>query len=461
MKTCRQGKTSSFGEETISGSQPTAYLDILVYIGDHVFCVSDGYWTRRTLGLRRYIPIGKSAAKERLEKLFAGMPVPQADVSRQDKRRSRDLKQHWRRSCLTMLTSAATLFGGCQCASQTDWLDQLVLNGGATIPTGPTNFGVILTPPNFPSTSVEDYIAAFDRAKTLGSFTCYIWEWNTGEEGYVNATRVTEEAHKRGFDMLLQLVPQGFGDVTPPKGLGADSFRDPIVQQRFINDAVKLALLKPKWLVLATEINLLIRSRPDEYDAFAELYKQAYRQIKTIAPDVYVGVSYHHTVLLSELNFEIIDQMGPQDFLGFTTYPDALVTDGPFSSSKELPADFYSTLRLLYPDKPIAFTEMGWSTYEDPSMQDQVAYIERLPELLNGVDPILICWAMLHDMTAFDYRYLSQSQQETIKSRFGIAVDVLFERLNHMALLNNDGTPKPGYFTALSIFNNGDEGETP
>ena len=85
-------------------------------------------------------------------------------------------------------------------------------------------------------------------------------------------------------------------------------------------------------------------------------------------------------------------------------------------------------------------------------MQMQVAYISRLPEWLEDVDPILVCWGMLHDVTAFDYRFLTTEQQLSIQSRFGISADILFERLNHMALFKNDGTPKPGYFAALDVF---------
>lgn len=336
---------------------------------------------------------------------------------------------------------------------------QDIITGEATTYLGPESLkdvpaGAIFTTPNFPQTIKQDYLEALDLARRSCSFISYVWMWPDGEQGLVNATQVSETARQQGLDMLLQFAPQAFGDVSPPPDAEAASFKDADLQERFINDAVKLASLQPKWLVLATEIDLLLRSDPSEYEAFTALYQRAYPRVKAVAPHTMVGVSYHWGVMFADRSFWAVDQMGPQDFIGFTSYPDFLVLDGiyPYTRPNDIPVDYYSVMREAFPDQPIAFTELGWTTLDDPEMSMQAEYLARLPAFLQQVRPIFCCWAMLYDVTAFDARSISDKQAAAIQQRFGIDPTVLFERLNHMALCQDTGEPKPALSTFWDVF---------
>jgi hypothetical protein len=46
----------------------------------------------------------------------------------------------------------------------------------------------------------------------------------------------------------------------------------------------------------------------------------------------------------------------------------------------------------------IIFMEIGWPTTGEGSADSQVAFIERMPELMKDVNPRIIAWSLLHDV---------------------------------------------------------------
>ncbi len=327
-----------------------------------------------------------------------------------------------------------------------------------------TPLGAIFTTPNYPSSTSVEISEAFDTARRTMSFVSYIWSWQQGEEGYVEATRLVEAARERSLDVLLQFSPQMIGDITPPPGLEAYSFNDPVLQERYLNDIAKLASLKPKWLIAATEIDLLVWADPNEYDAYTRLYARAYNRIKEVSPQTQVGVSYHYGVMFMTRRFDLAYQMGRQDFIGLTSYPDFMVIHegSPYTSPADIPVEYYDVLRRAFPDQPIGFAELGWTTSRDYGTNNQMLFVNRLPEFMSLVKPAFVCWASLYDSKAFDPRYLTESQREGIYARFGFSAEVFADRLddlNNVGLLTTTGEPKPAFFTIQDVFGVPDRGQ--
>jgi hypothetical protein len=117
---------------------------------------------------------------------------------------------------------------------------------------------------------------------------------------------------------------------------------------------------------------------------------------------------------------KVINILRPElDLVGFTTYP------SPFHETPaQLPSD-YSTWMFLHVPRgnPVMLTEIGWPTSGSGNESEQVAFLERLPSLLKGINLVGLEWALLHDVQlgAFD------------------------ADLNTVGIRYRDGQPKPSY----------------
>jgi hypothetical protein len=311
-----------------------------------------------------------------------------------------------------------------------------------------TSFGALLTPAQSPLTTQDETWQAVLELSSIGTHASAMWEWRAGETGYTATAQLVPLLKLMGLKSVLQFDPTEVGQPSTPPGF-AQSFADPAVRRQFVADALRLASLKPDYLNLAAEINLLYLFNPIECYNFSTLYRHAYRAVKLVSPTTKVGVSYHFDIFFTFNQASIIQLMGPQDFIGFTTYPSSLVYYGVYPSIDWIPADYYTRIRLIAPTQPIVFTEVGWPTGGHGNMQDEAAYLAALPRLMGGVKPEVISWALLHDVTYFTEATLDPGFLSKI---YNIDPNTLLAELNTMGLLTWEGPPKPAYYVAKSIF---------
>jgi len=112
------------------------------------------------------------------------------------------------------------------------------------------------------------------------------------------------------------------------------------------------------------------------------------------------------------------------DLVAFTTYPQLI-----FNFPQQIPADYYGEI-AEYTAKPVAFTEMGWSSNTETGIlpitateQDQVDFIARFLELTKNLNKEFIIWSLLHDL-----------------QKIGDAASPWL----YLGLKKNDGSVKPG-----------------
>ena len=193
--------------------------------------------------------------------------------------------------------------------------------------------------------------------------------------------------------------------------------------------------MKPPYLCLATEINLLGIQRLAEFLHFVRVYKEAYQAVKRISPatTVFVTFQWEWVRILDARDprhiadhSKLIHVFRPElDLVGFTTYPSQF-----HESPAQLPPDYYTWMfRHIQPRDPVMIMEAGWPTAGTGSESEQVAFIERLPDLLKGIRLVGLEWALLHD----------------------VQIGSFDANLNTVGLRYRDGRPKPGYdaFRAL------------
>ena len=275
---------------------------------------------------------------------------------------------------------------------------------------------VAMTPRNFPDHTIADVKDALRLTKSLGDHTVFIYQWQHLDlkvaKLMINMSRET------GLIPILGLSPttldQGRKELDLPEDVrrragDAISFANPVIRQAFKKTAVELARLKPAYLCLATEINFLAMQRLPEYLHFAGLYKEAYRQVKQVSPDTKVFVSFQwewmrivdaKEPLKIKEHSKVIDIFRPElDVVGLTTYP------SPFHKSPaDLVPDYYSWVyRHARKTDEILLMEVGWPTGGTGSESEQLAYIQRLPALLEQVDVSVVAWALLHDIELAEF----------------------------------------------------------
>jgi hypothetical protein len=302
--------------------------------------------------------------------------------------------------------------------------------------------GIAITPKNFPAHTIGDVKDAFQLAKALGDHTVFIYQWQHLDLKV--AEMMVTMSRKAGMNPILGFSPttldQGRKELDLPpdirrKAGAAISFANPVIRKAFKNTAVELARLKPAYLCLATEINFLAMQRLPEYLHFAGLYKEVYREVKRVSPDTKVFVSFQWEwvrILDAKEPFKIkehskvIDIFRPElDVVGLTTYPSYF-----HKTPADLVPDYYSWVyRHTRKSDEILLMEVGWPTGGSGSELEQLAYIRRLPALLEQVNVSVVAWALLHDITLPEFD----------------------ADLSTVGLITNGGQKKPGFreFKAL------------
>ncbi|MGH7165894.1 MAG: hypothetical protein ACREIS_10275 [Nitrospiraceae bacterium] len=298
--------------------------------------------------------------------------------------------------------------------------------------------GIAVTPRNFPAHTMADIDQAFGMAKELGDYAVFIYQWKDVDLQVVRL--MLQKSRDVGLIPILGLSPttldQDRKEIDLPASVRAKagpfvSFANPVIREAFKKSAAELARLRPQYLCLATEINFLALQRLPEYLHFASLYKEAYREVKRISPATKVFVSFQwewvRILDAKELDkikehSKVIDIFRPElDVVGFTTYP------APFHGSPvELPDDYYTWMyNHIKKSDEVLFMEVGWPTSGPGSDPEQVLFIERLPQLMQGINDKIIAWALLHDVSI---------------PQFGAD-------LNTVGLVRSNGERKAGYMT--------------
>lgn len=275
----------------------------------------------------------------------------------------------------------------------------------------PFENGIAITPRNFPKHTAADLNDAFLKARELGRYAVFIYQWHDLDLDTVRS--MVERSKRAGLVPIIGLSPttldQGRKELDLPgavrKAAGRDlSFSNAAIRDAFIDAAKKLAELRPEYLCLATEINFLALQRLDEYLRFASLYKKAYAAVKRISPAtrVFVSFQWEWVRILDAKEMDrikehskVISIFRPElDLVGITTYPATF-----HKTPADLPADYYSWINNhIAGTDEVLVMEAGWPTAGSGSEDEQEAFVKRLPELFRDVNVTIVAWALLHDV---------------------------------------------------------------
>ena len=142
----------------------------------------------------------------------------------------------------------------------------------------------------------------------------------------------------------------------------------------------------PTYLAIGVEINMLFERSPRQFEAFVELYKDAYDVAKGANSSIKVFPTFQLEVLLGSYGtahqprWEVIDAFRTKmDALAVSTYPFL----GEARSAAEIPPGYFSQLRQRYSGE-IIISETGYASapvegrMNTGTEEDQLAYLQRL-----------------------------------------------------------------------------------
>ena len=170
-----------------------------------------------------------------------------------------------------------------------------------------TIVGVALSPAHFPNFSDHDFDIFFEQAAQIGSHVTWIFEWESLTP-MLSLHVIHDKATKKGLKLHLDLSPLAlFGGRKNPavsKSVGGNSFGDPIVRRAYIDAVLEIAALRPDYLGLATEVNLLAQN-PSEFASFASLAHEAYAAVKKKYPEQTVTLSFQWEMMRAHQQFDM------------------------------------------------------------------------------------------------------------------------------------------------------------
>lgn len=257
-----------------------------------------------------------------------------------------------------------------------------------------------LVPANYPNPADSDWKDLFSSISDYGTVFGDYLEWNDNLKDNIplQIRTVNELSKKQNFIPVFAL---GFKN--------ADSFAE--IKEDFKITALTIAKeLKPKYLGLGVEVNLLYEKNPNDFEEYLKTYQELYTQIKEISPKTKVfpifqleytkGKGYLSGQKRSEEWF-LLDKFEEQmDLAVFTTYP---MLD--YENPTEIPADYYSEI-TKHTKKKIAFTELAWPSGSingrSSSEEEQAEFLNRFLDLTKNLDKEFVIWTLPHDTNSHD-----------------------------------------------------------
>jgi hypothetical protein len=323
---------------------------------------------------------------------------------------------------------------------------QVNLSSAPSVKVPPVPISVVVTPPNFPNSTLDDMYQSIARAAQLTNHVNFQWYWQTPPSASnphggatVDCDSVAlwvKEARRLNLGVTLQfqvfvtqVQANGTATVRIENPLVPDdqaTFGDQTLAQAYIKEVTCLAALEPEYLVLGPEVNFLVSFNYPEFQLFQPVYLKAYDAVKATSPWTQVGLSWQYDGLRNSYpadKWNYIRAAGPQDFIGLTTYfgySDQRFLQ--YSTVGSIPADYYAPIRQRFPSDPIVFTEVGYSSAYPNGLTSEADFITRFPALVKDVQPTMATWALLHDVNYFTGAGAS---------------------LNQSGLLYSDDSPKP------------------
>ena len=221
-----------------------------------------------------------------------------------------------------------------------------------------------------------------------------------------------DAAQERGLDLVVVLDPFDPADRgslhAPPEGMADATFSDDDIAAAFRAEALFLARnVEPAHLVLANEVNSTFEVDSAAYEAFVEVYADVYDELREVAPDVAVSVSFQYEELLGVIpwqlshppRWDLLEHFdGRLDTLPITTFPSFA-----FSVARKVPPRYYDQIRD-HSGLPVIWLAVGYAStpgrdgLNGSTPPEQRRFLERLLVEVDRMRSEVLIWFVVDDL---------------------------------------------------------------
>lgn len=252
--------------------------------------------------------------------------------------------------------------------------------------------------------------------------------------------------NSRGLELIYVLDPFATGTRLGLQGLPnshrGQTLSDLELREALVADALFVARnLRPAYLVIGNEINVVFERDPKSYSEFVSVYSELYDTVKNAVPDVHVLTSFQYEELLGAVPWLpshtarwnlLKDFEGRLDQFGITSYPSFA-----FSNARKIEPSYYEQIRD-HTRLPIAFISVGYASgagregINSATPAEQRRYLQRLLADADELEISLLIWLIARDLS-----YVTTSP-ESLAAELG--------------LHQTDGTPKEAWDVWLKAY---------
>jgi len=263
--------------------------------------------------------------------------------------------------------------------------------------------GVSFSPKSFEATDLTDF---FEQSR---EFNVVTWHGPWGDLSSTSGAGklIEDNAKKYGYLPIVivhNAKPDNAGLAVP-----FDDKTKADYKKRTVDFVKKY---RPAYFGIGIEINRMATKAPADFESFVAFFPGVVQAIKEVSPDTQVLTTFELETMKglngglfggkndpSMAQWDLLDRFAAADIFAFSVYPGLI-----YKSPADIP-DNYLTEIATKTGKPIAITEMGWSS-ETPapgwetSQEEQAAFVRRFFELVKDIDYRFAIWSFLYDADA-------------------------------------------------------------
>jgi len=290
-----------------------------------------------------------------------------------------------------------------------------VICEGISMPITSRSFLVGVTPtPNLNGTLEEIYGTAGAVADVMNLWFVNVPWYNTTEHlkkpatqwllGLINSSGLTPIFELNFWaivdgKVILQIPPYLNSTTT---NLGTLEFR-----QLWIEQAVNISRdYQPKYFCIGNEVDTYYwNCSQEDFDNYVSLVSETYDAVKTVSPETKVFIVFRLDTVDSYDGWFLIEKFDKNkiDLFGFTSYPYMLGYPGPalYEKPSDIPTNYYTRVMNYTGEKPIVFSEIGWTSSEllrGGSEEEQVEFLLWFLEHTKDMPLEIVSWLCLYDL---------------------------------------------------------------
>jgi hypothetical protein len=181
----------------------------------------------------------------------------------------------------------------------------------------------------------------------------------------------------------------------------------PELRELWIEQAVNISRdYHPKYFCIGNEVDTYYwNCSREDFDNYVSLVSETYDGIKAVSPDTKVFVVFRLDTIDSYDGWPLIGKFDEDkiDLFGFTSYPYMLGYPGAawYETPEDMPSDYYTRIMNYTGDKPIVFSEIGWTSSKllrGGSEQEQVQFLLWFLEHTKDMPLEIVSWLCLYDL---------------------------------------------------------------